>query len=229
MEPRSIFSDTDRIRYEETDLAFLSDNPYHFRCGIYIMCESGECVVSTGAETFRLVEQTELIFLTGTLLHRLRATEDFRARMLLFPKEVFIKAFLPIDSPYLNYANEHPCYRHTPDVRSQTTWRQLCMWMDMAEMFFSGGYRTQYKDLQEYNFLQGLLLWLFNTVPEKLEINPKYTRQQLLCQQFLQLIREYGAVEHAELQTILVDRARRGLEGAVPATRLVQPRSAGQG
>ena len=128
MEPRSIFSDTDRIRYEETDLAFLSDNPYHFRCGIYIMCESGECVVSTGAETFRLVEQTELIFLTGTLLHRLRATEDFRARMLLFPKEVFIKAFLPIDSPYLNYANEHPCYRHTPDVRSQTTWRQLCMW-----------------------------------------------------------------------------------------------------
>ena len=197
METGSILSDTDHIRYEETDLSFLAENPYHFRCGIYIVCVGGECEVSTGAETFRLTDQTELIFLTGTLLHRVNASSDFRARMLLFPKEVFLKAFLPIDSPYLNYANEHPCYRHTPDARSQSGWRQLCIWMDMAEMFFSGNYKTQYRDLQEYSFLQGLLLWLFNTVPEKLEINPKYTRQQLLCQQFLQLIREYGAVEHA--------------------------------
>lgn len=193
----SILSDTDRIRYEETDLAFLAGNPYHFRCGIYIMCISGECHVSTGAENFLLRDQTELIFLTGTLLHRLDATPDFTVRMLMFPKEVFLKAFLPIDSPYLNYANEHPFYHHTPDARSQTTWKQLCMWMDMAQMFFSGDYRTQYRELQEYSFLQGMLLWLFNTVPEKLEINPGYTRQQLLCQKFLQLIREYGATEHS--------------------------------
>lgn len=197
MEHGSIQSDTGHIRYEETDLSFIAENPCHFRCGIYIVCVSGECEVSTGAETFRLSDQTELIFLTGTLLHRLHASDDFKVRMLLFPKDVFLKAFLPIDSPYLNYANEHPCYTHTPDARSQTTWKQLCIWMDLAKMFFSGNYRTQYEDLQEYNFLQGLLLWLFNTVPEKLEINPKYTRQQLLCQQFLQLIREYGATEHA--------------------------------
>lgn len=197
MESRSILSDTDHIRYEETDLAFLAENPFHFRCGIYIICVSGKCGISTGAETFMLEAQTELIFLTGTLLHRLTASEDFAVRMLLFPKEVFLKAFLPIDSPYLNYANEHPCYHHTPDVRSQTTWKQLCLWMDLAQMFFSGDYKTQYGDLQEYNFLQGLLLWLFNTVPEKLEINPGYSRQQLLCQQFLQLIREFGATEHS--------------------------------
>ena len=102
METGSILSDTDHIRYEETDLSFLAENPYHFRCGIYIVCVGGECEVSTGAETFRLTDQTELIFLTGTLLHRVNASSDFRARMLLFPKEVFLKAFLPIDSPYLN-------------------------------------------------------------------------------------------------------------------------------
>lgn len=193
----SILSDTDRIRYEETDLSFLAENPYHFRCGIYIACVSGGCEVSTGAESFRLCPQTELIFLNGTLLHRLEATDDFMARMILFPKDVFLKAILPIDTPYMNYANEHPCYVHTPDARSQTTWMQLCVWMDMARMLFCGDYRTQFSDMQEYSFLQGLLLWLFNTVPEKLEIHSRFSRQQLLCQKFLQLIREYGATEHS--------------------------------
>ena len=193
----SILSDTDRIRYEETDLSFLAENPYHFRCGIYIACVSGGCEVSTGAESFRLCPQTELIFLNGTLLHRLEATDDFMVRMILFPKDVFLKAILPIDTPYMNYANEHPCYVHTPDARSQTTWMQLCVWMDMARMLFCGDYRTQFRDMQEYSFLQGLLLWLFNTVPEKLEIHSRFSRQQLLCQKFLQLIREYGATEHS--------------------------------
>ena len=163
MEHGSIQSDTGHIRYEETDLSFIAENPCHFRCGIYIICVSGECEVSTGAETFRLSDQTELIFLTGTLLHRLHASDDFKVRMLLFPKDVFLKAFLPIDSPYLNYANEHPCYTHTPDARSQTTWKQLCIWMDLAKMFFSGNYRTQYEDLQEYNFLQGLRIRRYRT------------------------------------------------------------------
>lgn len=193
----SILSDTDHIRYEETDLSFLAENPCHFRCGFYIACTEGRCEVSTGAETFLLQAQTELIFLNGTLLYRLGATDDFQVRMILFPKDVFVKAMLPIDTPYMNYANEHPCYLHTPDVRSQTTWRQLCVWMDMAKMLFSGDSRTQFMELQEHDYLQGLLIWLFNTVPEKLELHSRFTRQQLLCQQFLQLIRECGAVEHS--------------------------------
>ena len=49
----------------------------------------------------------------------------------------------------------------------------------------------------ENDFLQSFLIWLFGTVPEKIEIQSGSTRQQQLCQQFLQLIREYGAVEHA--------------------------------
>ena len=194
---KSFLSDTDHIRYEETDLSFLAGSPCHFRCGIYMACVSGRCEVSTGAETFHLEPQTELIFLNGTLLHRLGATEDFRVRMIVFPEDVFLKAILPIDTPYMNYADEHPCYRHTPDARSQATWTQMCHWMDTAQMLFSGGYQTQFRDLQEYNFLQGLLLWLFNTVPEKLEVHPRFSRQQLLCQQFLQLVREYGTAEHS--------------------------------
>ena len=42
----------------------------------------------------------------------------------MFPQEVFLKAVLPIDTPYYNYTHEHPCYHHTEDERSQKTWKE---------------------------------------------------------------------------------------------------------
>lgn len=192
-----ILTDTDHVRYEETDLAYLADAPCHFRCGIYIICVSGRSEISTGAQNFILESETELIFLTGTLLQRGVATPDFRVKMVKIPESVLMEAILPIDTPYFNYANEHPLYHHTEDERSRTTWMQVSRWMDIAKMLFSGGYRSQFMEQQESNFIQGLLLWLFNTVPEKIEVNPRYSRLQLLCHQFMQLIREYGAMEHS--------------------------------
>lgn len=191
-----ILPDTDRIRYVETDLAFLEGKPVHFICGIYLVCESGRCEVSTGAENFSLCAETELIFLAGTLLHRLEASDDFKARMILFPKDVFLKAMLPIDTPYLNYADEHPCYLHTSDERSRLTWRQACVWMDSAGMLFSGDYTSQYRELLEFDWLQSFLIWLFGTIPEKQESQSSSTRQQQICRSFMQLVREYAAQEH---------------------------------
>lgn len=191
-----ILPDTDRIRYVETDLAFLEGKPVHFICGIYLVCESGRCEVSTGAENFSLCAETELIFLAGTLLHRLEASDDFKTRMILFPKDVFLKAMLPIDTPYLNYADEHPCYLHTSDERSRLTWRQACVWMDSAGMLFSGDYTSQYRELLEFDWLQSFLIWLFGTIPEKQESQSSSTRQQQICRSFMQLVREYAAQEH---------------------------------
>ena len=168
----AILPDTGRLRYEETDLSFLESSPVHFVCGIYLICVRGRCEVSTGAETFILSDETELIFLAGTLLQRVSATPDFKVRMLLIPREVYIRAMLPIDTPYLNYADEHPCYKHTQDVRSRLTWKQVCVWMDTAKMFFSGSYRSQYMDILEFDYLQAFLIWL------------------------LQLLREYAPKEH---------------------------------
>lgn len=192
----SQLSDTGRIIYEETSLSFLAGRPYHFRCGIYIICTEGSCEVSTGAQDFLLTPETELIFLTGTLLQRGTVSGGFKARMLVFPNDTFMKAMLPIDTPYLNYAHEHPCYCHTDDSRSRLTWKQANLWMDVAEMLFTGR-RNQFTEQQEHNFLQGLLMWLFNTIPEKIEINPDFSRQHILCHRFMQLIREYGAMEHS--------------------------------
>lgn len=87
----------------------------------------------------------------------------------MFPQEVFLKAVLPIDTPYYNYTHEHPCYHHTEDERSQKTWKEINLWMDMAQMQFMDN-TPQFRQQQEYNFLQSLLMWLFNTIQEKLAV-----------------------------------------------------------
>lgn len=193
----AVSPDTGRLRYEETDLSSLQGSPVHFVCGIYLVCVRGECTVSTGAENFHLSSETELIFLAGTLLERLSATADFKAKVLFIPKGVYLKAMLPIDTPYLNYADEHPCYKHTGDVRSRMTWKQVCVWMDTAKMLFSGHYRTQFPDLLELDYLQAFLIWLFGTVPEKLVDQSPSSRMQLICRHFLQLLREHASQEHS--------------------------------
>ena len=81
-------SDTSTIRYEETDLASLHSRPSHFVCGVYLICVRGTAVVSTGVQQYALGEQTELIFLTGSLIQVLCASDDFAVRLLMFPKDV---------------------------------------------------------------------------------------------------------------------------------------------
>lgn len=187
--PYSLPSDTRYILYEETDLAQLKQKPCHFKCGIYLICTHGQALISTGVQQYIFEEQTELIFLTGSLIQVVQSSYDFKARILMFPQEVFLKAVLPIDTPYYNYTHEHPCYHHTEDERSQKTWKEINLWMDMAQMQFMDN-TPQFRQQQEYNFLQSLLMWLFNTIQEKLAVKKQYSRKQILYYQFLQLVRE---------------------------------------
>ena len=191
----SLPSDTRYILYEETDLAQLKQKPCHFKCGIYLICTHGQALISTGVQQYIFEEQTELIFLTGSLIQVVQSSYDFKARILMFPQEVFLKAVLPIDTPYYNYTHEHPCYHHTEDERSQKTWKEINLWMDMAQMQFMDN-TPQFRQQQEYNFLQSLLMWLFNTIQEKLAVKKQYSRKQILYYQFLQLVREYSTREH---------------------------------
>lgn len=189
-------SDVKAIRYLDTDLAPLQSNPCHFRCGLYLACTGGCAKVSTGVQQYDFCEQTELIFLTGTLLEVTDATPDFRARALFFPQDAFLKAILPIDTPYFNYTHEHPCYRHTPDPRSQKTWREMLLWMDMARMLFADN-QSPFQPQHQHNYLQSLLMWLFNTIPDKLAAaGTHYDRKQQLCHRFMQLVREHGSQQH---------------------------------
>ena len=81
---------TQHILCEETDLAQLKQKPLHFKCGIYLICTHGQALISTGVQQYVFEEQTELIFLTGSLIQVVQSSYDFKARILMFPQEIFL-------------------------------------------------------------------------------------------------------------------------------------------
>ena len=84
-----------------------------------------------------------LLFVTGTIVCLVRCSDDFRVRMLLFPKERFLNAVMPLDTALFNFMHSNPLYVY-PDADADDTrngtdnraWKGVCLWLDMAEMLF---------------------------------------------------------------------------------------------
>ena len=55
--------DTSSIRYEETDLSYLKQRPYRFKCGIYLICTQGQSIISTGVQQYTLSSTYKCNFL----------------------------------------------------------------------------------------------------------------------------------------------------------------------
>ncbi len=184
------------MRYEETDLAVLTRTPSHLQCGIYVMCVGGRALLSTGVQQFELRCRGEMIFLTGGLLQLVERSDDFLVRMVLFPKATFLSIVPSIDTAFFNHLHEKPCYHHPETAAGNRTWRQVGLWMDMACMMFSSELRIGREHL-ERNYLQSLLLWIYNSLLQKGMVDRStYTRKQLLCHQFFGLLHEYAMQEH---------------------------------
>ena len=81
-----ISPDTSHIRYEETDLSYLKLRPYRFKCGIYLICIQGKSIISTGVQQYAFDEQTELIFLTGSLIQIIQPLPILKYGYFYFPK-----------------------------------------------------------------------------------------------------------------------------------------------
>ncbi len=184
------------MQYAESDLTSLTHYPFRFACGIQLLCVSGRSIISTGVEQYDFCETSELIFLAGSLIQVINPSPDFKVRMLLFPKEIFLKASLPIDTSYFNYITEVPYFNHAANDANLASWRRVNQWMDMAELLFTHPAK-HFREQLEQNFLQSLFMWVFNSIPQKyLSIHNKYSRKQMLYHRFMFLIREHSTQEH---------------------------------
>lgn len=193
---RFLPADTSIVRYFETDLVALTQTPTHFKCGLYLACVAGHATVSTGVQQYELYERGEMIFLAGGLMQLVDRSDDFRVRMVLFPKATFLAIVPSIDTVFFNHLHEKPCYHHPVTEAGDETWRQVGLWMDMARMLFSDELRIG-RDHVERNFLQTLLFWIYNSLPKTDAVDRStYSRKQLLCHQFFGLVHEHAIREH---------------------------------
>lgn len=189
-------SDTAQVRYCETDFSEWKDRPLRIRCGIYMAVVSGSATLETGTDICRLVPQMELSFISGCIIQCLDCSEDFCTRVFTYTPELLTRIALPIDNVYFDYNEAHPTYIHTPDERSQRTWRELLLWMDMARMLFADGADIRFRELQEKTFLQGFWMWNFGTIQERIETGSGFSNTQLIAHRFIRMVKAEAVSHH---------------------------------
>ena len=190
-------TDNDRqIRYYEGNLYGIAEFPVKILTGIYIIVISGRAKLDTGAATYDLYPQTEVSFFAGTILHCTDKTSDFKVRAFTYTSDILIKIAAPIDHVFFEYNEEHPIYTHTSDERSQRTWREMLLWMDMAQALFSENSVMKFPQLQAETFLQGFWLWNFSTIQERIKTGDSFTTAQLIANKFIRLVKTESVSHH---------------------------------
>lgn len=189
----------EQIRYYEGNLGEISDYPVKIWMGIYIIVISGSARLNCGAETYDLRPEMEVSFYSGAILQCYDRSEDFHVRMFTYTREIFIKAAAPIDHAFYEYNEEHPTYVHTDDPRSRRTWKEMLVWMDMAQVLFSDYSHLKFPQLQEETFLQGFWLWNFSTIQERIKTGDSFTAAQLVANRFIRLVKN-DAIKHRRVE-----------------------------
>lgn len=185
-----------QIRYYEGNLDGIADYPIKIFSGIYIVVISGYARLNTGAMTYDLYPQTEISFFSGTILHCTDKTNDFKVRVFTYTGDILIKIAAPIDHVFFEYNEEHPLYTHTDDKRSQRTWREMLLWMDLARTLFSDYSVLKFPQLQAETFLQGFWLWNFSTIQERIKTGVSFTTAQLIANRFIRLVKTESVNHH---------------------------------
>ena len=112
----------------------------------------------------------------------IEASDDFHVRFLLYPKELFLQAAISLDTTYFNYMREFPQYNH-----EEESWKNISLWMNMGQLLFTQP-PSAFSERLELNFLQGMLMWIFSSIPD--------TSGIVLCRKALHLsalpARNYG-------------------------------------
>lgn len=193
---KPLYTDAPEVQYDESDLKDLVLNPCRFGCDVQLVCTDGNAEISTGIQSYDMHRGCELFLLGGCLIQVNSPSADFRVRVLLYPKDVVMKALLPLDTMFLNYLHEYPYFDHLEENACEQSGKMSMQWMDMARQLFSRPVPNFRRHI-EHNFLQTMLMCLYNYIPRKLMAERRESsRKMLLCHQFLRLVRENSAREH---------------------------------
>lgn len=178
--------------FKETNFGIISEKPFRFECGMDIICTEGEGIVSTGVQSYRLRVNDELIFPSGTILERIKASDNFKVRIFAFSEKMFDEISGVVDSSYFETLKETPLFHHPIGSDS---WTNVNLWMDFARMLCSERHNQFIGEL-ERNFLRSYYLWICNIIPAKYFFTgDNISRRRQLYQHFLALVHENSRQE----------------------------------
>jgi AraC-like DNA-binding protein len=171
--------------YETTNLEMFKNNSHSIEGGFVWLCTSGEAVVLTGAQQYRIVKNTSAMFLSGMKFFLLSTSGDFNVRVFSFSKKLYEEVVLKLPPSFSQYINEESVYEHP--VHSATL-KKVRVLMDTAALICEE--RTnKFADSMQRNFLQIYMLYLLENVQPFLnQETSKYTGRQRLFHRFVSLL-----------------------------------------
>lgn len=180
-----------KLTYREMRAGDLYDAPWRIDDCFYMAVAKGHAVFDVGAESYDMAEQTEFNMPTGCVVHCSDATDDFLVRVITYPHSLLEMPMRIIDSKWFDWNAMHPHYQHTPDERSQRTWRELMQWMDLARTLFSEDSKILFPSMQQENYIEGFWMWNVGTIQDKVESTLPQSRAHTLYRRFRKLVNEH--------------------------------------
>lgn len=168
------------------------DIPEAFYMGV---CQ-GNAIVQIRNRHFFLEYQSELHQFGGCKIQSIQMSADFKARIFTYPRTLLDTLFKSIGYGWYDFFDVNPFYQHVDDPRSQRTWREFNLWLDLAQTLFSPESKIKYSRLQQEYFLAGYWMWATGTVQEKMELSKKMSQSKLLYRRFLKLVHQEAANHH---------------------------------
>lgn len=92
------------------DLPFMVNRLWKLAGGLVCFCRRGTARVSIDIKEFVIKENTQVLFVPGTIFCINDVSDDFSLSYYCFTDELFHEAFLHMESSFITFLKEYPCF-----------------------------------------------------------------------------------------------------------------------
>lgn len=107
----------------ESDLFLAGTDDFKNICNQYIkledaaifFCRQGEAQIEIDLQAYALTANTQVVLLPGSIIHILRASDDFRISFICFTHRLFHEVTARLDPSFFYFLKQNPCVVLTAD------------------------------------------------------------------------------------------------------------------
>lgn len=172
-------------------LPFLVKRLWKMAGGLVCLCRRGTAKVNIGIKEYTIGENTQVLLIPGTIFYISETSDDLYLSYLCFTHELFQEACLHMESAFITFLKEFPCYtlpKHGTHVVDGLLRSAEAIYQDK---------KNRYRVQLAKNHLQSLLLDIYDKYHRFYNRGETgiSNRQDELFKSFIMLLNEYSTSE----------------------------------
>ncbi len=161
--------------------------------GVVMLCTQGKATIVTGIETLELVQNATTMFLNGSSILLVNASDDFSVRMWSISYALYEEIIPSIPPAFVDFLTKIPAYIHSSEALSLQFVRVS---MDMAQLLYLER-SLQTASTRIKNFALNYILYLFDYISPFLKSSLNaYVNREYMYRRFIADIYNFCEQEH---------------------------------